>query len=436
MRAKDTQGSIGAVATISFTIDAVAPFSDSAAPVVGAVNPTSLNTNVMTAFSVSYSDNVGVASCSIYSDGVNQGTMTLSGGTGSTSGTASRNLTYQNAGISNLQVRCTDAAGNTGFGSSTAVTVSVGSGDTTAPSQPSSLTRTTPSSDNTPSFSWGVSSDNVAVTSYEVQLDGGSFMNIGNVLGYTATVLVQGSHTIAVRARDNAGNVSSAASLSFTISANASDEAATPTLPPPPSSSPGGPPFSLDRMRTDSDIVIRGNLATLRTDLGVMECDFTENAGIANAIRVFGNTANESTRAQIAVFNACGTKSTRHLGSGERLGVVNSYRAAFGRLPSTAEHWFDVIKIANDRFPGETSASAEASARLRFRTVYGRDPNMSHDYDRNAVYIMAYGLRPLPRNLNSEAVAIATFRAAFGTAPVSAIQWDTVRAVAYSGATR
>src|SRR3989338_1396690 len=329
VRAKDTQGSIGAVATISFTIDAVAPFSDSAAPVVGAVNPTSLNTNVMTAFSVSYSDNVGVAICSIYSDGVNQGTMTLSGGTGSTSGTASRNLTYQNAGISNLQVRCTDAAGNTGFGSSTAVTVSVGSGDTTAPSQPSSLTRTTPSSDNTPSFSWGVSSDNVAVTSYEVQLDGGSFMNIGNVLGYTATVLVQGSHTIAVRARDNAGNVSSAASLSFTISANASDEAATPTLPPPPSSSPGGPPFSLDRMRTDSDIVITGNLATLRTDLGVMECDFTENAGIANAIRVFGNTANESTRAQIAVFNACGTKSTRHLGSGERLGVVNSYRAAF-----------------------------------------------------------------------------------------------------------
>ncbi|MFA4937543.1 MAG: hypothetical protein WC575_04665, partial [Patescibacteria group bacterium] len=57
-------------------------------------------------------------------------------------------------------------------------------------------------------------------------------------------------------------------------------------------------------------------------------------------------------------------------------------------------------------------------------------------HDDAAITVMAYGLRPLPRNLNSEKVAIKTFKALFGTNPVSATDWDTVRAIAYSGATR
>jgi len=50
--------------------------------------------------------------------------------------------------------------------------------------------------------------------------------------------------------------------------------------------------------------------------------------------------------------------------------------------------------------------------------------------------IMAYGLRPEPRNTQSESKAIGFFKGIFGYDPQSALDWDVVRAIAYSGATR
>jgi hypothetical protein len=50
--------------------------------------------------------------------------------------------------------------------------------------------------------------------------------------------------------------------------------------------------------------------------------------------------------------------------------------------------------------------------------------------------VIAYGLLPLQRNLNSEKVAIKTFTAVYRHAPVNALAWNIVRAIAYSGATR
>jgi len=49
---------------------------------------------------------------------------------------------------------------------------------------------------------------------------------------------------------------------------------------------------------------------------------------------------------------------------------------------------------------------------------------------------MAYGLRPQPRNINSENEAIGFFKLIFDKDPTSASDWDVVRAIAYSGATR
>ena len=61
---------------------------------------------------------------------------------------------------------------------------------------------------------------------------------------------------------------------------------------------------------------------------------------------------------------------------------------------------------------------------------------MSNTHDANAVTIMTYGLIPAKRNIASEKVAINAFRHYFGYAPSSALAWNIVRAIAYSGAAR
>ncbi len=135
-------------------------------------------------------------------------------------------------------------------------------------------------------------------------------------------------------------------------------------------------------------------------------------------------------------FITYGTKSTLILGAGERAGVVNSYKAAFGKLPQSEEDWQDVIKIANGRWPSERSEQAEARAKQEFKKVYLREPDMNNPNDNAAVTIIAYGLRPSDRNLESEKAAIKFFKAIYKYNPSSAVDWDIVRAIAYSGAVR
>jgi hypothetical protein len=61
---------------------------------------------------------------------------------------------------------------------------------------------------------------------------------------------------------------------------------------------------------------------------------------------------------------------------------------------------------------------------------------MAKANDNAAVTIMAYGLRNTVRNTDSEKASIKTFNAIYKKTPVSAIDWDIVRAIAYSGAKR
>ncbi|MDP3066761.1 MAG: PKD domain-containing protein, partial [Methanobacteriaceae archaeon] len=138
----------------------------------------------------------------------------------------------------------------------------------------------------------------------------------------------------------------------------------------------------------------------------------------------------------ITNFIAYGTETTQILGAGERAGVINSYKSAFGKLPTTQNEWEDVIKIANGRWPTERSEQAEKRAKAEFKKVYLRDPDMNNPNDNAAVTVIAYGLRPDSRNLNSEKIAIKTFKAIYGYNPSSAVDWDIVRAIAYSGAKR
>jgi glucuronoarabinoxylan endo-1,4-beta-xylanase len=142
-------------------------------------------------------------------------------------------------------------------------------------------------------------------------------------------------------------------------------------------------------------------------------------------------------RYSIAYFIHVGTPTTKRLGSGERAGVINSYYQAFNKLPQTQEEWSDVIKIANGRWPTERSQTGEETAKTKiFKKIYLRDPDMANPYDNAAVTVITYGLRPANRNLDSERAGITIFKSIYGYNPSSAQDWDIVRAIAYSGATR
>ncbi|MBI2459021.1 MAG: hypothetical protein HYV53_00520 [Parcubacteria group bacterium] len=135
-------------------------------------------------------------------------------------------------------------------------------------------------------------------------------------------------------------------------------------------------------------------------------------------------------------FITYGTETTRSLGAGERAGVVNSYKSAFGKVPSTEAEWSDAIKISNGRWPTTRSAESEKNATNVFKKIYKRSSDRKNTHDDAAVSVISYGLRPSIRNTNSEKAAIKSFRAIYGKTPVSAIDWDIIRAIAYSGAKR
>jgi|GEM_PF-2571404 len=158
------------------------------------------------------------------------------------------------------------------------------------------------------------------------------------------------------------------------------------------------------------------------------------DATIVARVVVAGTLA--TTRAEVLNFVTYGTATTVKLGAGERAGVVNSYRTAFGRVPASEADWQDVLKIANGRFPGTISTAREAAVVTSFKRIYGRDANRAQANDDAAITVMAYGLRSSSRNLGNEAVAIKSFRAIFGPTPSTAADWDAVRAIAYSGAKR
>ena len=93
--------------------------------------------------------------------------------------------------------------------------------DDVAPSTPI-IWKTTPDNDHTPTFSWNAATDDgTGVDHYEVNMDGGwIWMKVGDVTACTwPAALSDGNHTFEVKAIDNAGNVGTAASLTFTIDA-------------------------------------------------------------------------------------------------------------------------------------------------------------------------------------------------------------------------
>lgn len=132
-------------------------------------------------------------------------------------------------------------------------------------------------------------------------------------------------------------------------------------------------------------------------------------------------------------FVAVGTESTIKLGAGERAGVLNSYKSAFGKSPQTQAEWADIIRISNNQLPLTVNPAAEEKAKREFKKVYQREAEIKSSNDQTAINMISYGLRPEKRDLNSERAGIRVFTGIYNYLPVSALDWDTVRAIAYSG---
>ncbi len=251
-----------------------------------------------------------------------------------------------------------------------------------------------------------------------------------------------GTKTVYAKFRDAAGNVSTA--VSDTITLNTTGTPATTT--PPPATTPAvtpAPETSEERAQQIETIVSEaGTVSTATPEALAEKVGKSRDTGleqryestIVARVVVAGTPAAD--KAQVLNFVTYGTPTTLILGAGERAGVVNSFRAAFGKVPSSEGDWSDVIKIANGRFPGTLNAAQEKAMETVFKKIYLRLPNRAQANDNAAITVMAYGLRTATRNLNSEKAAINSFKAIYGKVPTSASDWDAVRAIAYSGAKR
>ncbi|MHB8904273.1 MAG: hypothetical protein ACYC40_04200, partial [Patescibacteria group bacterium] len=221
--------------------------------------------------------------------------------------------------------------------------------------------------------------------------------------------------------------------------ASASTVVTPPVVQPSPSTTPTDNSDKIKNIVAEAATIAGRNVEEVLAAVGVMRNIKAENAAATKyTAPLLSGLKNISAEVKDAITNFInyGTPTTLKLGAGERAGLVNSYKSAFGKVPSTKNEWSDAIKIGNGRWPSVLSASAEAKAVVEFKKVYKRSPDMKQANDNAAVTIIAYGLRPTARNTNSEKAAIKSFRYIYGHDPINALAWDIVRAIAYSGAKR
>ncbi len=201
VKCRDNANNEGSGAVTSVSV------SDGTAPTVGAASPTTASASQAATFSATYGDNVGVTSCTLFVDEVDQGAMTLSA-PGGVSGTASKAHTFNVLGIRTVQVKCGDAAGNLGSGLVTDVTVT----DTTKPTVGPVSPATAVTSQAT-TFS-ATYADNIGVASCILLADGFDLgaMTLSAPGGASGTAskahtfTTEGNHTLEAKCLDAAGN--------------------------------------------------------------------------------------------------------------------------------------------------------------------------------------------------------------------------------------
>jgi len=203
VKAKDAAGNVSAASAAASATTKTVTVPDTTAPSA----PTGLTAGTTTTSTVPLSwtastDNVAVTGYDVY-----QGS-TLVGSTTATSYTVTG---LSSATAYSFTVKAKDAAGNVSAASAaaSATTKSTTVPDTTAPSAPSGLTAGTTTSSSVP-LSWTASTDNVAVTGYDVY-QGSTLVGSTTTTSYTVTGLNSATaYSFTVKAKDGAGNVSAA----------------------------------------------------------------------------------------------------------------------------------------------------------------------------------------------------------------------------------
>jgi hypothetical protein len=182
--------------------DQTAPTTSITAPAGGALIKGSVS------FSANAADNAGgtgISKVEFYVDAVLKNTDLTSPYSFSWDSTTATNATHS------LTVKAYDGAATANVTTSTAVSVTV---DNSAPTLPGSF-RTTGNTLTSISLAWNASTDNNAVTAYQLTRNGSALTSVsGSTLAFTDSGLTSGtSYTYTVIALDSAGNSSAAATL-------------------------------------------------------------------------------------------------------------------------------------------------------------------------------------------------------------------------------
>jgi chitodextrinase len=221
VKAKDAAGNISASSN-TVNVTTLTP-ADTTAPTA----PTSLTASGTTETSTNLSwtastDNVGVTGYDVYQNSSLIGSTTTAISFAVSGLTASTAYTFS--------VKAKDAAGNISASSNTVNVTTLTPADTTAPSAPTSLTAsgTTETATN---LSWTASTDNVAVTGYDVYQDSSLIGSTTTATNFAVSGLsASTAYTFSVKAKDAAGNISTASNLVSVTTNAASGGGATDLL--------------------------------------------------------------------------------------------------------------------------------------------------------------------------------------------------------------
>lgn len=126
VRCADAATNLG-MGSATVVVSAPPAVADATLPAVGQITQTAATAGTAITLTATASDDIGISSCTLFVGGVSQGTMAVSGGS------ASRSHTFSAAGNVAVEVRCTDAAGNTGIGTSRTIVVAAASTPTPTP---------------------------------------------------------------------------------------------------------------------------------------------------------------------------------------------------------------------------------------------------------------------------------------------------------------